>query len=111
MNRLATFHKVVSGRGEHDGEKSLRIGSLICPALRARSYAKMGVAQEGRKDFWLMANWGSIIPLVRVEPRALSIMRADAMRGIMRKETKIIVIHTLTALEDKRVKVKILYNG
>ena len=33
-----------------------------------RSYAKMGVAQEGRRDFWLMANWGSIIPLVGVEP-------------------------------------------
>ena len=32
-----------------------------------RSYAKMGVAQEGRRDFWLMANWGSIIPLVGVE--------------------------------------------
>ena len=28
----------------------------------------MGVAQEGRRDFWLMANWGSIIPLVGVEP-------------------------------------------
>ena len=32
-----------------------------------RSYAKIGVAQEGRRDFWLMANWGSIIPLVGVE--------------------------------------------
>ena len=39
MNRLATFHKVGPGRGEHDGEKSFRIGSLICPAVRARSYA------------------------------------------------------------------------
>ena len=68
MNRLETFHKVVPGRGEHDGEKSFRIGLLICPAVRARSYAKMGVAQEGRRDFWLMANWGSIIPLVGVEP-------------------------------------------
>ena len=68
MNRLATFHKVGPGRGEHDGEKSFRIGSLICPAVRARSYAKIGVAQEGRRDFWLMANWGSIIPLVGVEP-------------------------------------------
>ena len=68
MNRLATFHKVGPGRGEHDGEKSFWIGSLICPAVRARSYAKMGVAQEGRRDFWLMANWGSIIPLVEVEP-------------------------------------------
>ena len=65
MNRLATFHKVgPAGRGEHYGEKSFRIGSLICPAVRARSYAKMGVAQEGRRDFWLMANWGSLIPLV-----------------------------------------------
>ena len=26
------------------------------------------MAQEGRRDFWLMANWGSIIPLVGVEP-------------------------------------------
>ena len=42
MNRLATFHKVGPGRGEHDGEKSFRIGSLICPAVRARSYAKNG---------------------------------------------------------------------
>ena len=33
-----------------------------------RSYSKMGVAQEGRRDFWLMANWGSIIPLLGVEP-------------------------------------------
>ena len=39
MNRLAAFHKVGPGRGEHDGEKSFRIGSLICPAVRARSYA------------------------------------------------------------------------
>ena len=39
MNGLATFHKVGPGRGEHDGEKSFRIGSLICPAVRARSYA------------------------------------------------------------------------
>ena len=39
MNRLATFHKVGLGRGEHDGEKSFRIGSLICPAVRAHSYA------------------------------------------------------------------------
>ena len=71
MNRLATFHKVGPGRGEHDGEKSFRIGSLICPQFArvvTRSYAKMGVAQEGRRDFWLMANWGSIIPLVGVEP-------------------------------------------
>ena len=71
MNRLATFHKVGPGRGEHDGEKSFRIGSLICPQfvrVVTRSYAKMGVAQEGRRDFWLMANWGSIIPLVGVEP-------------------------------------------
>ena len=67
MNRLATFHKVGPGQGEHDGEKSFRIGSLICRAVRVRSYAKMGVAQEGRRDFWLMANWGSIIPLVGVE--------------------------------------------
>ena len=44
MNRLATFHKVGPGRGEHDGEKSFRIGSLICRAVRARSYAKMGVS-------------------------------------------------------------------
>ena len=51
MNRLATFHKVGPGRGEHDGEKSFRIGSLICPAVRTRSYAKMSVAQEGRRDF------------------------------------------------------------
>ena len=58
MNRLATFHKVGPGRGEHDDEKSFRIGSLICPAVRARSYAKMGVAQEGRRDFWLMAKCG-----------------------------------------------------
>ena len=71
MNRLATFHKVGPGRGEHDGEKSFRIGSLKCPQFArvvTRSYAKMGVAQEGRRDFWLMANWGSIIPLVGVEP-------------------------------------------
>ena len=39
INRLETFHKVGPGRGEHDGEKSFRIGSLICPAVRARSYA------------------------------------------------------------------------
>ena len=39
MNRLAFFHKVGPGRGEHDGEKSFRIGSLICPAVRTRSYA------------------------------------------------------------------------
>ena len=39
MNRLATFHKVGPGRGEHDGEKSFWIGSLICPTVRARSYA------------------------------------------------------------------------
>ena len=39
MNRLAFFHKVGPGRGEHDGEKSFRIRSLICPAVRARSYA------------------------------------------------------------------------
>ena len=39
MNRLATFHKVGPGRGEHDGEKSFRIGSLICLAVCARSYA------------------------------------------------------------------------
>ena len=39
MNCLATFHKVGPGRGEHDGEKSFRIGSLICRAVRARSYA------------------------------------------------------------------------
>ena len=39
MNRLATFHEVGPGRGEHDGEKGFRIGSLICPAVRARSYA------------------------------------------------------------------------
>ena len=39
MNRLAFFHKVGPGQGEHDGEKSFRIGSLICPAVRARSYA------------------------------------------------------------------------
>ena len=39
MNRLVTFHKVGPSRGEHDGEKSFRIGSLICPAVRARSYA------------------------------------------------------------------------
>ena len=38
MNRLAFFHKVGPGQGEHDGEKSFRIGSLICPAVRARSY-------------------------------------------------------------------------
>ena len=68
INRLAFFHKVGPGQGEHDDEKSFLIGSLICPAVRARSYAKMGVAQEGRRDFWLMANWGSIIPLVGVEP-------------------------------------------
>ena len=73
MNHLATFHKVGHGRGEHDGEKSFRIESLICPQfvrVDTRSYAKMGVAQhqEGRRDFWLMANWGSIIPLVGVEP-------------------------------------------
>ena len=36
--------------------------------LVTRSYAKMGVAQEGRRDFWLMANWDSIIQLVGVEP-------------------------------------------
>ena len=63
MNRLATFHKVGPGRGEHDGVKSFRIGSLMCPAVRV-----VGVAQEGRRDFWLMANWGSIIPSVGVEP-------------------------------------------
>ena len=39
MNRLAFFHKVGPGQGEHDCEKSFRIGSLICPAVRARSYA------------------------------------------------------------------------
>ena len=73
MNRLATFHKVGPGRGEHDGEKSFRIGSQICRAVRVRSYAKMGVAQEGRRDFWLMANWGSIIPLVGVEPLRITL--------------------------------------
>ena len=39
MNRLATFHKVGPGRREHYGEKSFLIGSLICPAVHARSYA------------------------------------------------------------------------
>ena len=39
MNRLATFHKVGPGRGEDDDEKSFRIGSLICRAVRARSFA------------------------------------------------------------------------
>ena len=36
MNRLATFHKVGPGRGEHDGEKSFRIGSLIGPLNHSR---------------------------------------------------------------------------
>ena len=35
MNRLAIFHKVGPGRGEHDGEKSFRIGSLICNMPRS----------------------------------------------------------------------------
>ena len=46
MNRLATFHKVGPGRGEHDGEKSFRIGSLICPAVCARSYTYNVVTQK-----------------------------------------------------------------